>query len=70
MPLYEYACQSCGTREERLESMSAPSTHACPACGTAEAMTRQLSVAAVASVGGTGSFAPGGGCATGACPFA
>ena len=70
MPLYEYACQSCGAREERLESLSAPASHACPTCGQDGGMARQLSVAAVASAGTSGAFASGGGCATGACPFA
>lgn len=72
MPLYEYRCEGCGTREERLEPLAAPEVHACEACGRPEGMRRQLSVAAVA----LGSQRPepppcgtGGGCASGGCPF-
>ncbi len=33
MPIYEYQCEDCGVRFERLQSMSAPSTGVCPECG-------------------------------------
>jgi putative FmdB family regulatory protein len=33
MPIYEYACQSCGKRTELLQSLSAPPLAACPQCG-------------------------------------
>ncbi len=33
MPIYEYQCEDCGVRFERLQSMSAPSVAACPECG-------------------------------------
>lgn len=73
MPLYEYRCEACGVREERLEPLAAPEAHACEACGRPEGMRRQLSVAAVA-IGGPRPGAPpcgtGGGCAGGGCPFA
>jgi putative FmdB family regulatory protein len=52
MPLYEYRCDSCGAREEKLEPMSAPERHGCPECGQDQAMARQLSVAAFALSGG------------------
>jgi putative FmdB family regulatory protein len=52
MPLYEYRCESCGSKEEKLEPMSAPERHACPECGKAGAMARQSSVAAFALSGG------------------
>lgn len=64
MPLYEYACSTCGAREERLEPLSAASSHDCPSCGTGAGMQRQLSAAAVAVAGA------GPSCATGTCPFA
>ena len=64
MPLYEYTCRSCGTREEKLEPLSAPPSHDCPACGQGAGMRRQLSAAAVAVASGAPS------CASGACPFA
>lgn len=68
MPLYEYACEACGSREERLESLSAPRSHDCPVCGRPVGMQRQLSAAAVAVSGAA--VAAGPSCATGACPFA
>jgi putative FmdB family regulatory protein len=33
MPIYEYQCQSCGKRTERLQSMTGPPLASCPACG-------------------------------------
>ena len=51
MPLYEYRCDSCGAKEEKLEPMSAPERHDCPECGKDLAMARQLSVAAFALSG-------------------
>jgi len=48
MPLYEYQCSQCGQREERLESLSAPSGHDCPGCGAALGMARALSVPSLA----------------------
>ena len=45
MPLYEYKCEKCGNRFEKLESVSASSTKKCPKCGgKAE---RQLSPPAI-----------------------
>lgn len=35
MPLYEYQCQECENRFERIERVSAPSDHVCPSCGGA-----------------------------------
>lgn len=82
MPLYEYRCEACGQREEKLESMSAPEAHDCPACSAQAGMKRQISAAAFALAGDgwskpaapVSSPAPstGGGCAGGACgcPFA
>jgi putative FmdB family regulatory protein len=51
MPLYEYRCDACGQPEEKLESLSAPTSHGCPGCGAQEGMKRQLSVAAFALTG-------------------
>ena len=84
MPLYEYRCEACGQREEKLENMSAPEAHDCPKCSVAAGMKRQISVSAFALSGGgwfkeaasepAPSAAPssGGGCASGSCgcPFA
>jgi putative FmdB family regulatory protein len=33
MPLYEYACDSCGARFERIQKFSDPPVAACPTCG-------------------------------------
>ena len=35
MPIYEYACETCGTNFEKLMKMSAP-TPSCPECGSDE----------------------------------
>jgi len=32
MPIYEYACGSCGHRFDRLQGMSEPDPDACPVC--------------------------------------
>lgn len=33
MPIYEYECKRCGTREEVFEDFDANKTHKCPHCG-------------------------------------
>jgi len=33
MPLYEYQCQKCAVRFERIEKVSAPTDGLCPDCG-------------------------------------
>jgi putative FmdB family regulatory protein len=35
MPLYEYQCQKCGKRFERIQKYSDPPPSACPSCGGA-----------------------------------
>ncbi len=69
MPIYEYRCERCTTREERIEASSAPRMHDCPSCGAPLGMQRQLSAAAVA-VGASAPACGTGGCSTGGCPFA
>lgn len=32
MPIYEYACQTCGHRVEALQKVSDPPLRECPAC--------------------------------------
>jgi putative FmdB family regulatory protein len=39
MPLYEYQCQACDHRYERIERVSDPTTGTCPECG---GVTRRL----------------------------
>ena len=52
MPLYEYRCESCEKKEEKLEGFSAPTEHACVHCGAAAGMRRQISVSAFNLAGG------------------
>ena len=33
MPLYEYECESCGKRFERIQKFSDPPVEECPSCG-------------------------------------
>jgi putative FmdB family regulatory protein len=33
MPLYEYQCDSCGARFERIQKFSDPPIETCPTCG-------------------------------------
>lgn len=33
MPLYEYECQKCGRRTEKIESVDGPHLRKCPHCG-------------------------------------
>ena len=35
MPLYEYECEACGNRFERIQKFSDPPVDACPACSGA-----------------------------------
>lgn len=60
MPIYEYMCNACNTKFDRLvRSMSAADGEAgpkCPECGS-ERTARALSIFAVSSEGGKGSSA-------------
>lgn len=58
MPLYEYRCDACGGKEEKLQSLSAPTDHDCSHCGATHGMKRQLSVSAF-SLSGGGWFSEG-----------
>ncbi len=52
MPLYEYVCQSCGERFEKLiRSTSSASAIVCPGCASAT-VTRAFSTFATGSGGG------------------
>jgi putative FmdB family regulatory protein len=33
LPLYEYECEKCGSRFEKIESVSASTVKKCPKCG-------------------------------------
>ena len=65
MPIYEYVCDDCGERYERIV-MNAKTAVACPKCDSAR-KTVQLSVFAAPANGrqssnGDASAAPSGGC--------
>lgn len=72
MPIYEYRCEDCGAKFEKLLRRSADSdTVACPSCGQSR-LTLQLSVFAAHRGSGKSSSQPmcpsGGPCPTpGAC---
>jgi putative FmdB family regulatory protein len=40
MPIYEFECQSCGTRFDRLQKLSDPDPDACPDCGAPQVRRR------------------------------
>jgi len=69
VPIYEYVCNECGERYERLV-MSRNQAIGCPKCASAK-HTLQLSVFAAPSNGSKSSAssnsAPSGGCCSGAC---
>ncbi len=52
MPIYEYACASCGAKEERIQSVGAPEVHDCPSCSAPAGMTRLVSRTAFVLSGG------------------
>ena len=52
MPLYEYRCESCDEKEEKLEGFDAPKDHDCPKCGAAAAMHREVSLTSFTLAGG------------------
>lgn len=43
MPIYEYRCNHCGHRFERLQKMSDPDPECCPDCATEGEVTRLIS---------------------------
>lgn len=44
MPIYEYLCNSCGTKKEHIQKMSDSPIQACPECGSKE-YNKQISAA-------------------------
>lgn len=51
MPIYEYACQSCGEPLEKLQKLADAPLTDCPACGEA-ALKRKVSAAGFRLSGG------------------
>lgn len=70
MPLYEYACNQCGTLFEKMVRMSEASQKpACPHCGSTHT-NKQLSKIAITSSGGAAaSSSSGSSCSSGGSPF-
>ncbi len=52
MPIYEYRCNHCGHRFERMQKMSAPDPDCCPQCTTAGEVTRLISAVGFRLKGG------------------
>lgn len=66
MPIYEYSCQDCGSRFEKLVRRTSDAAElACPSCGERR-LRQELSVFAAPSNGGTKAaeapMCPRGGC--------
>ena len=71
MPLYEYRCDDCGTKFEKLvRSSTVVADIACPKCGQHH-LTQELSTFAAHANGSSSQSAPqqsmGGGCPAGMC---
>jgi putative FmdB family regulatory protein len=64
MPIYEYACNTCGTTFEKLVSFSeAKNTPICPECGSDETKKKLSTIAAPSGFGnGGGSSSSTSGC--------
>lgn len=52
MPIYEYRCEVCGAKEEKIQPLSAAQEHDCSACNAPTAMKRQISRTAFTLAGG------------------
>ncbi|MCK8498126.1 FmdB family zinc ribbon protein [Myxococcus fulvus] len=52
MPIYEYACQSCGKIIDVLQKISDPTPAACTACGAEGSLTKVVSRSSFVLKGG------------------
>jgi|HubBroStandDraft_2_1064218.scaffolds.fasta_scaffold2069233_1 putative FmdB family regulatory protein len=73
MPIFEYLCEDCGTKFEKLVRRPASDEVLCPSCGQSH-LEQQLSTFAAPGNGHEDSWTPamtrtgeGGGCAGGMC---
>jgi putative regulatory protein, FmdB family len=67
MPIYEYRCEDCGMKFEKLiRGTSDTATLACPSCGESH-LNRELSTFAAHSSHGNQSASFEGGCPSGMC---
>ena len=74
MPIYEYRCESCGDKFEKLVRRSSDAMEAgCPSCGEKHLEQQYSTFAARGGAGSDNSFTPaqtreqGGGCGGGMC---
>ena len=51
MPIYEFQCNACGHRFDRLQKMSDPDPSTCPSCGAPQ-VQRQISAPQFRLAGG------------------
>jgi putative FmdB family regulatory protein len=66
MPIYEYACESCGTKFEKLVRRS-EDVKECPSCASTK-LAQQWSTFAARANGIAKDAAPAGRCGGGMCP--
>lgn len=43
MPIYEYKCSNCGSKTEKIQSITSPPLDSCPKCGTTNGFRRVIS---------------------------
>ena len=68
MPIYEYRCEDCDTKFEKLVRSGDNNGLACPSCGASHLKMELSTFAAHSSTGARTSPQPmGGGCAAGMC---
>lgn len=68
MPIFEYACDDCGTKFEKLVRRSADANAVrCPSCGQDHLTTQYSTFAARATEPGAAAQPSGGGCGGGMC---
>ncbi|WP_031500690.1 FmdB family zinc ribbon protein [Bryobacter aggregatus] len=68
MPIYEYSCEDCGSRFEKLIRRPADQTElACPKCTSQQLTQEYSSFAARVPEGGSRQPAAAGGCPAGMC---
>ena len=66
MPIFEYRCEDCGTKFEKLVRSSDTSGPVCPSCGEAH-LKQELSTFSARSNGLREPSPAGGGCPAGMC---
>ncbi|HEX4810721.1 MAG TPA: zinc ribbon domain-containing protein [Bryobacteraceae bacterium] len=67
MPIFEYSCDDCGTKFEKLVRRSAEADAVrCPSCGQ-DHLTTEYSTFAAHAQGSTRDAQPAGGCGGGMC---